>query len=125
MPKDLINFLRARLEEDERLAHLATPGPWAVDGGTVYAGHLVNEIVDYSESADHIARQDPDRILGEVDAKHRLLTMYEEAGRTRFQPPTAERWMAAGVERAVLEDIFRAFAAVYANHPDYCEEWRP
>jgi hypothetical protein len=64
-------------------------------------------------------------VLVEIDTKSRLLTMYEEAGRTRLQPPTAERWMAAGVERAVLEDTFRAFAAVYADHPDYRDEWRP
>jgi hypothetical protein len=145
MSLDLINFLRARLAEDREVALKAGADAWSLDhftraGGVVFASgerpiaefdadpqhqHAQDRASADFHQAAHIARHDPARVLVEVDTKSRLLTMYEEAGRTRLQPPTAERWMAAGVERAVLEDTFRAFAAVYADHPDYRDEWRP
>lgn len=71
---DLRAFLLARLDEDEAAARVAVPGPWTVDGGTVYATHVTDEVVRYTQdSADHIARHDPARVLREIEAKRRML----------------------------------------------------
>lgn len=128
---DLVQFLRARLDEDEPAARAATPGPWAVDGGSVYVGHPINEVVDYSESADHIARHDPARVLAEVDAKRRLVAQV-----LRYEAKIDGEWgcchsgdqIAAGqCEETNPNEIeaLQLLALPYATHPDYREEWRP
>jgi hypothetical protein len=56
MTDDLITWLRAQLDEDERVARAWLPlgNPTAAD-------------------REHIARHDPARVLAEVDAKRRIL----------------------------------------------------
>lgn len=102
---DPIAFLRARLDEDEQVALAAKPGPWQVDGGTVYARHPTDEIVDYTDSADHIARHDPTRVLADVAAKRQIIELV----------------IGAYAGYAVLPLL----ALPYAGHPDYREDWKP
>ena len=52
--------------------------------------------------AGHIARHDPARVLAECDAKRRIVER-----RNHLDGPT-----------------LRALAAVYADHPDWREEWK-
>ena len=54
------------LDELERKARAATPGPWADDGCTVTHGHPMDQIVDYVYSRDDaafIAAASPDVVL--------------------------------------------------------------
>ncbi|TXS36936.1 hypothetical protein EAO72_26485 [Streptomyces sp. or43] len=122
---DLIAFLRARLDED---AALATSGEtWsAFDESTqgtrrVDVDHSFERVVACTRSwrGEHIARHDPARTLREVDAKRVLLADYE-----RF---VAERRSMMGGWDSYPEPspVLTAFAAVYADHPDYRPEWRP
>ncbi|MFI8448231.1 DUF6221 family protein [Streptomyces erythrochromogenes] len=134
MIADLVQFLRARLDEDEQAAskaaalcgcHPAAPA-WAFGdeetGGRILVvddphpdlkrrlGRRWNGSYEGMFSAEHIARHDPARVLAEVDAKRQLLDMYEEG---------------IQVEQFVLKEALRAFAAAYGDHPDFREEWRP
>ena len=132
MTADLVEFLRARLDEDEQTARGTGKPPawhqgpgddpewsdeemvlmWPPEFHTPYEQdkHWRGLSVDGPGLAAHIARHDPARVLAEVDAKRRLLAMHEEAIR---------------VEQFVLTEALRAFAAAYADHPDYREEWKP
>jgi hypothetical protein len=56
---DLIAFLQARLDEDERSAHA-----WLPFGNPDAAAR------------DHIARHDPGRVLAEVAAKRAILDLH-------------------------------------------------
>jgi hypothetical protein len=56
----------------------------------------------------HIARWDPARVLAEVEAKRKILSMYEDY--------TAER--------RHLGPVIWALAQPYAGRPGWREEWR-
>lgn len=119
---DLLQFLRDQLDQDERTARAATPGPWAVEGASVYVGHPTNEIVDYSESAEHIARHDPARVLAEVDAKRRVLDRYEN------QAALAASHVGGILTKHLVEElraVVQLLALPYASRPGYPEKWRP
>lgn len=117
MTADLVAFLRARLDEDEQVAQAVEAGPWHVDGGSVYAGYPTEQVVDYSEAAEHIARHDPARVLADVEATREVLRLTKRAFDYR------ETFL-SGFATA-MEGALRLFAVAYAEHPDYREEWRP
>ena len=124
MSDDLVQFLRDRYDEEAADARAAKPGPWHADGGSVYATHPVDEVVDYTESADHIARQDPARTLRRIEAERLLLKRYDEP-ETDPRLPRSLNKLTASVQRQVLAEVFRVLALPYAGHPDYRDEWRP
>lgn len=136
---DLMEFLRARLDDDEQVARAALPGPWLP--GTAkphlvdwvvygqsrsWAGHLgqvcdVEVAHDGAFNAEHIARHDPTRVLAEVAAKRAVLALH---------------WIAVDQTNAVdglatcnecVEyapcDTLRILASVYAGHPGYDWSW--
>jgi hypothetical protein len=121
---DLIEFLRARLDEDEQAALAASPSPWLVThdplGTHVENGDGVGRIVLRSgrdrrhdegaeENAAHIARHDPARVLRDVEAKRTLVGLWSRA---------------QSYDRRGLYSL-RALAQPYSNHKDYRGEWRP
>lgn len=88
MIEELVAFLRARLDDDERTARAATPGPWSVndesftesiraaDGTEVVAGGRWGgeaPVFETTEDALHIAAHDPARALLETDSRRQLL----------------------------------------------------
>jgi hypothetical protein len=91
-----------RLPEDER--DLSWPEYVTGIGIIIYpeGGHT-------AEHAAHIARHDPARVLREVEAKRAIVAAVAES------PGEA-----TGLGVAMLH-----LAAVYADHPDYRQEWRP
>lgn len=125
---DLVAWLRAQLDEDERVARAA---------GDSWGYHWTHEPCDFDESmsegvhaergdvvscgevspehGEHIARWDPARVLAEVEAKRQLLSWVEEVS-----------------ESATLGDFFGVdpdeftvrMALPYAGRPGYLEEWR-
>lgn len=147
MVDELIAFFHARLDEDERWALAASPGPWsenaestevlAVDGITVADGFALsgNQL---RATVAHIARHDPDRVLREVEAKRRILDEHASedgdcsaCGRAsweenpgaylRDEPEMADVW------RPTIWPCrtARLLALPYADHPDYREKWKP
>lgn len=138
---ELVQFLRDRLDEDERTALAATPGPWEQSGIGDYgwtvsfsrpgAGVEAEDSDQGRADAAHIARHDPARVLAEVEAKRRMLDEHKPA-RPEYLPrrelgcltcTTAQAWDEKANEANCL--TLRLLALPYADHPDYCEEWRP
>lgn len=152
----LVEFLRARLDEDERGARDLldrTPHRWqrATDVGdwhnyaVVTAGNsafgqdepIAECGVEHEwgiETAEHIARHDPARILADVAAKRRIVELHAHGGGDK--PHECPRWQwrdpdypddpAETTTGYVSEcPTLRLLAEVYADHPDYREEWTP
>lgn len=117
----LLEFLQARLTEDE-LTALA-----AVDGSPEWRNSLTfRDVKDENgrfiveadrehpsvEQAAHIARHCPARALAEVEVKRLLIADYL-------------RTDAAGdlLGRDIVESLLRQMSSVYADHPDYNPSW--
>ena len=145
---DLVAFLNARLDEDELLAKRTNSGEWTFD---THGQLLVNQGATISKIANlgvsvfgwHIARHDPARVLREVEAKrailrmHNRLTPYLESG---FTYPAAanfcgycgpgDNWQAEHEPdhypgAAWPCQHVRILAAIWSEHPDYQQEWKP
>ena len=142
---DIVEFLRARLDEDEAVARTASPGGWtygdveSVAGGMLYDESRTIGSVFYEQPGDHdgaivrhllsdeadangrhIARNDPARVLREVEARRAILAIHEY----EWLGPDDAAWKGCPVD---VEDwpcrTVRALASVYADHPDYDPEW--
>ena len=118
---DLVEFLRARLDEDEQRARAAAEyqgyDRWVVSE-VAYEGILVGSLVDgmlgmATPTTRHIARWDPARVLAEVDAKRRIVDRCEH-----YQTYEDYGW-------ALADEVLSLLALPYDCHPDYREEWRP
>jgi hypothetical protein len=115
----LIEFLRARLDEDELNAR-QSQALWRDTHFTVAPGSLV--IMDY------LRRRHPSTVLADIDAKRRILDEYQglRAAASNYAKIGDEdmafvgRHMYAGVLGAL-----KCLALPYADHPDYRDEWRP
>lgn len=129
---ELVEFLRARLAEDERAARAATPGPWIAHKyidydcdfeatiGTGAGVHEQTNIVGHGyegggvqklDDARFIARHDPARVLREVEAKRRLVDRYA--------------WLREHGDTGGAAWVLPLLAAAYADHPDFRPEWAP
>lgn len=141
----LVEFLTARLDEDERIARTAIAGPWAVaPNGEVYApgfdrevqlsrGKFMTEHLYVTsdseglsasvleEEAVHIARHNPARVLAEVAAKRSLIGEIES-----YEAKIEGEWGSglAGSGFGDWESALRFLAAPYADHPEFDESWR-
>ncbi|HEY3482781.1 MAG TPA: DUF6221 family protein [Streptomyces sp.] len=150
---NIIEFLTARLDEDEAPAEAATSGPWSVDqapsrtnvvraegeldrvgttGGRMdmptFTGQTANRSrIRWEADAAHIARHDPARVLAEVAAKRQLLEWCAEATK-HFD------WSTLGQFGCLLHDpnarathtailALCTMAAGHAAHPDYNPDW--
>ena len=131
----LVGFIEARLDEDERRARAATPGPWErATGGTetdfngsgvyVFMDRIVADLraakmPNHVADAEHIARHDPARVLRDVEAKRKLLAfLVVLAGETDL----GDAWWR--LEQSHPAPL-RLLAAPYSDHPDYRSEWSP
>ena len=133
----LTEFLLARIAEDEAGAQAAATysAEWAVAdefNETVLLaasdeyGHTFDST--YGQIAPHIARHDPVRVLAECEAKRRIVGLmgyvresWENGtrGRGRVMWPDVNRR-----EKMHALTILENLATVYADHPDYRDEWR-
>jgi hypothetical protein len=126
----LTEFLEQRIAEDEATAESAlhlTRERWWVDGPARQSGkwwvYATGEKFNDRAVAEHIARHDPRRVLAECEAKREIVRRarrergrYEQTGGNLGNP----------IEAVVAyETVVRALAAVYSDHPDYRDEWRP
>lgn len=136
---DLVEFLTARLAEDEQIARAAAAraSDWHSSKGNVGGGGEFtdlgdpdeeqywhgDEVIVYDEGwplvdeATHIARHDPARVLREVEAKRALI----ESLRSYIQyVETYENGVDADGE---LADKLKPMAAIYSDHPGYDPKW--
>ncbi|MFE1358844.1 DUF6221 family protein [Streptomyces harbinensis] len=126
---EMIEFLRARLGEEQDAAEAASPGPWhlnaehdevhAVDGEVAAEAFALSNN-QLRRTAEHIARWDPERVLREVEAKRRLIEHCEDARRRASED---EYDSEAAATRSALEDALLAIASAHSGHPDFREEW--
>lgn len=132
---DLVAFLRARLNEDERAAqsaasvcgcHPEAPS-WsfddeATDGRIVLVdephprtrrkiGRRWNGSYEGLFMAQHVVRHDPARVLREVAAKRRIVDRYA--------------WLREHGDTGDAAWVLPLLALPYADHPDYRPEWAP
>lgn len=138
---DLVEFLRARLDEDEQAATAAFSGQADPENGwgaeqvegvrqiviTPHVG-LIHEAVQ----ADHVARWNPARVLREVKAKRLIITEHYVTqglhdGRAYRVCTRCSDYARPG-ELARPEPApcatLRLFALPYVDHPDYEEATR-
>jgi hypothetical protein len=123
----LIEFLRARLDEDEAAARAASPGRWVAAGtcigsedhGTmarmaVPSGMYRKRVAD----AEHIARWDPARVLADCAAKRALLAQH---ARTEHE---GHAWCGHcyGEPAWPCTDL-RIMAQPYADRPGFDPAW--
>lgn len=119
----LADFLLARIAEDEAVALSASEdgGEWRDtgfhiadnDGATVAAS--LSRVVD----SEHIARHDPARVLAECASKRRIVE-YVQVVSLALDGRVSE-----GARCVISDQVIQMLAAVYGDHPDYREEWRP
>ncbi|MCY0917030.1 DUF6221 family protein [Streptomyces sp. H27-G5] len=127
MTPALLQFVRACLDEDERIAkgHNQWSPSWHQDD-------MANEIRDDENAGTvafvpcpgdqaHIARHDPARVLREVAVKRQLLAIHR---RYVEEPGQACRGCAGGIAWEACP-VVRLLASPYSDRPDYREEWRP
>lgn len=144
---ELIAFLRARTEEDRKIAQSASEvcgchlpaREWHFNDDED-KGRIVI-VDDPHESAvrrqlsrrwnrthadmfmaRHIARWDPARVLVEVEAKRGIIDAAEAA---RDQYKHADYGHEEGIIAEAWEKAMRQIGEAYAWHPDYRAEWKP
>lgn len=143
---DLVQWLTAQLDADERIARAATPGPWEWtpetdvwdqngptlirEGTDAPDAKLVEVAAGWGHDAwgmhvgdadqEHIAEWDPARVLREIDAKRAIVDDLAEF----------IRWGARkgldyqdGVD--ACERTLKRLALPYADRRGYQEAWRP
>jgi hypothetical protein len=132
----LVEFLRARLDEDERRArrmagggHLEGARRWIAgeanaDGVRTEAGTPVTRF-SWPYEMEHIARHDPQRVLADVAAKRAIVQMYENAFLAQRTDLTRYNQIQDGAAVDVLGVAVRHLAAVYVDHPAYRQRWAP
>lgn len=139
---DLIEFLRARLDDDERAAASAASVSDGTLDGRVGARWNVIEIDwegihVYSRPSGldkeggtapitaHMQRYDPARVMAEVEAKRAILELHR---------PLDDMWCSACCDNVAPYELnateypcptLRLLALPYADHRDYRQEWKP
>jgi Family of unknown function (DUF6221) len=127
---DLVEFLLARLDEDEQAARTAGADRWrATDSGVYHddastqpGPFAIGRYEHLGAEGTHIARHDPARVLAEVEAKRRMLEAHYDYNGVcprcfdfSNKPVPRELWPCETV---------RLLAPPYGDHPDYRQEWR-
>jgi hypothetical protein len=139
---NIVEFLKARMGEDEAVARAASAGPWTMrhgsDGTTEIMsseplpdlpGHFQTVTDDeggaippFDGDAAHIAHFDPARTLREVAAKRAILDYCEKSRWARKQTGEGDAYHVG--ETDAYETVVHQLAAVYAGHPEFDPSWR-
>lgn len=116
---ELITWLRAQLDDDERVARKCAPGPWVTQGEVretyVVSSAGIAVATGWLRDAEHIARWDPKRVLAEIEAKRGILDELD----SMITGWTYEETKDFG------RDILKTLALPYAGRDGWREEWRP
>ncbi|ASN20719.1 DUF6221 family protein [Arthrobacter sp. YN] len=124
--KPIVEFLLARIAEDDAAAQAAADSP---SRAGPYWGNTFREVFGLrlapvgttvaSSYADHIARNNPARVLAECAAKRRVIELTDDVA-WLDSALTSEM---GGKDEGSADSILYALAAVYSDHPDYRKEW--
>ena len=129
----ILEFLEARISEDEHYANnarglLGNPNPWS-------EWRTLTKWYDAISRADamHIERQSPSRVMAECGAKRSIIAEHTPVDFSGIGMKSPNACSRCGADLNMhdwdwTEDSFpcqtlRAVAAVYADHPDYQQEW--
>lgn len=113
---ELIEFLRARLDEDEQVARAADE-----DYLLALSMHVSVAVRDAGFMQDFL----PSRVLREIEAKRAILAQEEEA-RAHYDhiKSSATYPVETSIGHVVaLATVIRHLASVYSDHPDYRDTW--
>jgi hypothetical protein len=145
---DLITWLRTQLDRRERQALAASPGLWrpnaehdevvAADDVTVADGFALSG-PQLRATVDHIADNDPDAVLREVEAKRRLVELHQPANPDDEPREGTPGWpgrpwhycrtCGSGEAYEYPTDwpcaTVRLLALPFSDRPGYREEWKP
>lgn len=146
---ELLDFLRARLDEDERMARVATPGPWRWGDWTPTFGTPERER-QRLERAPSLGpfpaiRERDENVTGvlpsleepiDLDGGGQLTEQYKVNAEHIARHDPARVLAEVQAKRGILDLInqrgddmsvyyLRRLALVYADHPDYDEAWKP
>ncbi|WP_322501799.1 DUF6221 family protein [Streptomyces rochei] len=123
---DLVQWLRAQLDEDERIARAADDSlgkmnlDWTYQpedklGGKVVSARGADLIYDVAVGiGEHVSVHDPRRVLREIDVKRRVIVGLQHL--LRGDDPFVT---------SIADDSLRALAEPYADRPGYRDQWRP
>jgi hypothetical protein len=141
---DLITWLRAQLDDDERIARqvMAEPGGFYLEPET--------DDTNIMAAGAHVYRWAPKRVLAEVEAKRRILDLHPHQRFSELPEEWPAHWKAeiraafpgeaqpyVGCERCHFDhhyeevnpswwcDHLCLLALPYADRPGYREQWRP
>lgn len=107
-PGGIAGFLLARIAEDESVARYALSRD---DGGALdYGGQWFGAV-------EHARRWEPTRVLAECEAKRSIVGICQEGIESDMACQEGHSWG--------FEGTLQHLAAVYSEHPDYDESWRP
>ena len=113
-----VEFLAARLDEDEADAHLLNPdrttGP-PISGGWDYWGEmggLLERVVDSK------------RLQREVEAKRAILARYQDC-LARMEDPDYPAGVARDQAREYEDFVIPNLITAWDGHPDYDPDWAP
>jgi hypothetical protein len=112
MSMDIIEFLEARIDEDEAYAEQAKGDHYGWRDNW-YLETMNNHSYDRSVTFAHAFRFSPHRVLAECAAKRAII----EAHRRQDQYDDPMAWIVD------CEILLLNLAAVYRSHPDYDKEW--
>jgi hypothetical protein len=116
---DLTEFLLARIAEDE-----AEVAAFDKEWKTTTVARDVPQGLAYITDTEYMSLLvDPSRVLAECEAKRRIVERHGRCGTGMgYCDDGGHGWGGEdGLGCADLADL----AAVYADHPDYRDEWKP
>ncbi|MFI8351289.1 DUF6221 family protein [Streptomyces sp. NPDC085596] len=141
---DLVQWLGAQLDEDERIAHAASSGPWNAYAGPempwISKGELIHPVRTWERMTGQpsimteawfdsrfIAEWNPARVLREIDAKRRLLDLHapDVMGTHTSCTECGQGYEMHDWGPAYPCTTVRLLAMPYEARPGYREEWRP
>jgi hypothetical protein len=126
---DLVEFLRARLAEDEQAARRAGETFRQIgETGVIVAieRDRAEECAsaNWTGIAEHIVRHDPARILRDVERDQRLLDLHAPGETEYVDGDVCMTCEVKGEGPYYPCQTLRLLTLPYADHPDYNESWQ-
>jgi hypothetical protein len=109
MTMEIIEFLDARIAEDEAAARDVMPAEWTNATASIVG-----------PAREHMDNWGPGRVLAECKAKRDIIGV-----RNALAANNPEEGSSGWFQVAAFDTAIRQLAAVFRDHPDYAQLWRP